>query len=66
MLGFLASQRVGIEHVIVTAANQTRVSVYAGYEPVTVSRNGESGIRPELSGLAVIWYFGWTLEAHNS
>lgn len=62
----LTSKSVLIKHLILTAANQTRMSINACDQTVAIPGNGESRERPESSFTAFRTHRSGTLETDNS
>lgn len=65
-LRVLAGQALVIEHLSFAAADETRVSFYAGDESVAVTGHREAGEGPELRGLGARWHFCWAFKADDS
>lgn len=63
---FLAREAVVVEDLVFSAADEARMSFYAGDQTVAVSGNWESREWPEFGGLGVRRYFGWAFEADDS
>lgn len=66
VLRILAGQRVLVEHLVLATADQTWMTLDAGYQTVAVACDREAGEGPEASGHRVGIYLSGALEANNS
>lgn len=62
----LTGERSFIKNFSFSACNKTRISIDTGDEASTVTRDGESRIRPEFGSNRVRWHLIRALEANHS